>query len=84
MIDEKHLGELVAAGLFGLEIDHRENTESGKRKLREIAAAHDLIVTGSSDYHGSGKPNRPGENTTSDEMAARLIARATGASPRYP
>ncbi|MFB8190018.1 PHP domain-containing protein [Microbacterium sp. NPDC055988] len=75
---------LIAAGLGGFEIDHRENTESGKRKLREIAAEHDLIVTGSSDYHGSGKPNLPGENTTSDEMVARLIARATGSSPRYP
>ncbi|MGV2903470.1 phosphatase, partial [Microbacterium sp. AGC62] len=68
----------------GFEIDHRENTEAGKRKLREIADEHDLIITGSSDYHGSGKPNRPGENTTSDEMVARLIARGTGISPRYP
>jgi predicted metal-dependent phosphoesterase TrpH len=84
MMPVPFIERLIAAGLGGFEIDHRENTESGKRKLREIAAAHDLIVTGSSDYHGSGKPNRPGENTTSDEMAARLIARATGASPRYP
>lgn len=84
MMPVPFIERLIAAGLGGFEIDHRENTESGKRKLREIAAAHDLIVTGSSDYHGSGKPNRPGENTTSDEMVARLIARATGASPRYP
>lgn len=84
MMPVPFIERLIAAGLGGFEIDHRENTESGKRKLREIAAAHDLIVTGSSDYHGSGKPNRPGENTTSDEMVARLIARATGTSPRYP
>lgn len=75
---------LIDAGLAGFEIDHRENTEDGKRMLRRIAADHDLIVTGSSDYHGSGKPNRPGENTTSDEMVARLIARGTGSTPRYP
>ena len=52
--------------------------------LREIAAKHDLIVTGSSDYHGTGKPNRPGENTTADEMVARLLARGTGIAPRVP
>jgi len=76
--------QLIAAGLGGFEIEHRENTASGKRVLREIAQKHDLIVTGSSDYHGAGKPNRPGENTTSDAMVARLIDRATGSSPRYP
>ncbi|WP_223626008.1 PHP domain-containing protein [Microbacterium sp. EST19A] len=82
MMPVSYIERLIAAGLGGFEIDHRENTEAGKRKLREIAAAHDLIVTGSSDYHGTGKPNRPGENTTSDEMVARIIDRATGTAPR--
>ena len=76
--------QLIAAGLGGFEIDHRENTEQGKRTLQKLASKHDLIVTGSSDYHGAGKPTRPGENTTSDEMVARIIAQATGTSPRYP
>ncbi|WP_337005977.1 MULTISPECIES: PHP domain-containing protein [unclassified Microbacterium] len=84
MMPVPFIERLIDAGLGGLEIDHRENTEAGKRMLREIAAKHDLIVTGSSDYHGSGKPNRPGENTTSDEMVARLIARGTGSAPRHP
>ena len=84
MMPVPFIERLIDAGLGGFEIDHRENTEAGKRMLHEIAAKHDLIVTGSSDYHGSGKPNRPGENTTSDEMVARLIARATGIAPRHP
>jgi len=84
MLPLNMIEQLIAAGLGGFEIDHRENTAAGKRALREIAARHDLIVTGSSDYHGAGKPNRPGENTTSDEMVARIIERATGTSPRYP
>lgn len=83
MMPVAFMEQLIAAGLGGFEIDHRENTEAGKRMLRELAAKHDLIVTGSSDYHGSGKPNRPGENTTSEEMVARLIDRATGTAPRY-
>lgn len=84
MMPVPFIEQLIAAGLGGFEVDHRENTEAGKRKLREIAARHDLIVTGSSDYHGSGKPNRPGENTTSDDMVQRIIERGTGASPRFP
>ncbi|MFK0401657.1 PHP domain-containing protein [Microbacterium sp. NPDC090225] len=84
MMPMSFLERLIDAGLGGFEIDHRENTEAGKTLLRDLAARRDLIVTGSSDYHGSGKPNRPGENTTSDEMVERLIARASGTTPRYP
>lgn len=84
MMPIPYIERLIAAGLGGFEVDHRENTEAGKRMLRELAQKHDLIVTGSSDYHGSGKPNRPGENTTSDEMVARLLAQGTGIAPRFP
>jgi hypothetical protein len=50
-----------------------------KRWLRQLANQHNLIVTGSSDYHGlKGKPNRLGENTTSKEMLDRIIAQASG------
>lgn len=84
MMPVSFIERLIDAGLGGFEIDHRENTASGKKTLHAIAARHDLIVTGSSDYHGAGKPNRPGENTTSDEMVARLIDRASGSAPRYP
>lgn len=83
MMPVAFIEELIAAGLGGFEIDHRENTEQGKKTLHRLADAHDLIVTGSSDYHGAGKPNRPGENTTSTEMVARIIARATGTPPRH-
>ncbi|MDR2996979.1 MAG: PHP domain-containing protein [Microbacterium sp.] len=84
MMPVAFIERLIDAGLAGFEIEHRENTEEGKRMLRDIAAKHDLIVTGSSDYHGAGKPNRPGENTTDEAMIARLIARGTGSAPRYP
>lgn len=74
---------LIDRGLAGFEIDHRENTEPGKRTLRALASELDLIVTGSSDYHGLGKPNLPGENTTSDESVARIIERGRGTAPVY-
>ncbi|WP_244231649.1 PHP domain-containing protein [Rathayibacter sp. VKM Ac-2804] len=64
IVIESLLPDLVDAGLFGLEVEHRENTGEGKRRLRELAARYSLVTTGSSDYHGTGKPNRLGENTT--------------------
>ena len=78
------LERMLAAGLAGFELGHRENVEPGIRTLQRMTRERDLIVTGSSDYHGLGKPNQPGENTTDDEMVARLIDRATGTSPVYP
>ncbi|MBN9157723.1 MULTISPECIES: PHP domain-containing protein [unclassified Microbacterium] len=78
------LRRLIDAGLAGLEIDHRENTPEGRAWLHRIAAEHDLIVTGSSDYHGAGKPNVPGENTTTPAMLQRIIDRGSGAAPVYP
>jgi len=71
----------VDAGLAGLEIDHRENTDDGKAVLRSVASELGLIVTGSSDYHGDRKGNRLGENTTSEEHYEAILSRATGAAP---
>ena len=72
---------LVDAGLLGVEVDHRENTPAGRARLLELAERHDLIVTGSSDYHGDGKPNRLGENTTDPGQLERIVDAATGWVP---
>lgn len=71
----------VDAGLQGLEIDHRENTEEGKDVLRAVAAEFSLIVTGSSDYHGTKKPNQLAENTTDPAQLERILERASGGVP---
>ncbi|MCU1570841.1 MAG: metal-dependent phosphoesterase [Naasia sp.] len=81
MLPEDYLRRLVDEGLFGLEVHHRDNSEAGATRLLELAAKYDLAVTGSSDYHGTGKLNRLGEHTTSPEVLERLIARATGWAP---
>ena len=83
VIPEEKLEKLVEAGLFGIEVEHRDNTDSGKARLRELAAKFGLETTGSSDYHGDGKPNRLAENSTSPAVLERIIDRATGADPFY-
>lgn len=80
VVVEESLAEMVDAGLFGLEIHHRENTPDAKVRLFEYADRFGLAVTGSSDYHGAGKPNRLGENTTTPEVLDRILALGSGAS----
>ncbi|MGW9111955.1 PHP domain-containing protein [Microbacterium sp. NPDC055683] len=81
MIPVSTLHDLVDAGLAGFEVDHRENTADGRAALLRLVAERDLIATGSSDYHGLGKPNLPGENTTPAAMVRRIIAAGSGSRP---
>ncbi|KAA9395545.1 PHP domain-containing protein [Kocuria coralli] len=81
VVSREVLEDMIAAGLSGLEIAHRDNSEAARAELSAIAAEHDLIVTGSSDYHGAGKPNRLGENLTSVHSLRRIEAEAGGATP---
>ena len=78
IVEERTYHEMIDAGLAGLEIDHRDNPEEGREFLRRLAARHGLLVTGSSDYHGTGKPNLLGENLTAPEVLARIEELATG------
>lgn len=63
---------MIEAGLAGLEVYHRDNDPAGRDWLLATAARHQLLVTGSSDYHGAGKPNQLGENSTDPQTVARI------------
>ena len=67
---------LVAAGLNGIEVFHRDQSEDERNQLIEVARALDLVITGSSDYHGTGKMNQLGENTTAQAEWERLESMA--------
>jgi predicted metal-dependent phosphoesterase TrpH len=74
-----HFEEMIQKGLAGIEVYHREVPEAARSWLLDLAAKHDLVVTGSSDYHGvAGKPNQLGENTTSQEMLDRIVKLGKG------
>lgn len=80
IVGEQTYQEMIDAGLAGLEIEHRDNPEEGRRFLRRLAERHDLLVTGSSDYHGTGKPNLLGENLTAPEVLVRIEEMGTGST----
>ena len=46
--------------------------------MRSFSRIGRAFTTGSSDYHGTGKPNRLGENQTDPEALERIIAAASG------
>ena len=50
-----------------------------ERRVAALAGALGLFTTGSSDYHGAGKRNRLGENTTEPEVLEAIQALGTGA-----
>ncbi|HIW46705.1 MAG TPA: PHP domain-containing protein [Candidatus Yaniella excrementigallinarum] len=77
MVKDQLFYEMLDAGLAGVEVYHRDNSGSGKQWLLEFAQQHDLLVTGSSDYHGAGKSNMLGEHTTSRATVEAIERQAT-------
>ncbi|MDO5025991.1 MAG: PHP domain-containing protein [Trueperella sp.] len=73
-LPEVAVADLAATGLFGVEVNHRDNPIECRAELSSILAEHGLAEFGSSDYHGTGKPNQLGENTTAVEVFTQLVS----------
>ncbi|MEU2586822.1 PHP domain-containing protein [Streptomyces avermitilis] len=80
-VPESAIGELSAAGLDGIEVDHMDHEPATRARLRGLAADLGILATGSSDYHGSRKTCVLGEFTTDPEVYGEITRRATGAFP---
>lgn len=70
------LERFVTGGLWGIELEHPENRYDWLPELREASARHGLVVTGASDFHGAGKPNRLGERTSPRDVFEKIRERA--------
>lgn len=85
VLDGDALEHLQRLGLSGIEVDHQDHPEQVRRELRGIAGDLDLIVTGSSDYHGLGKVDHDlGCNLTAPEQFERLLALADASAAAAP
>ncbi|TNC49397.1 PHP domain-containing protein [Mumia zhuanghuii] len=74
VLTEEVIAGLAELGLVGLEVDHNDHDADSRAALRAIAHDLDLAVTGSSDYHGTGKVGYDlGVNTTAPDQAVRLL-----------
>lgn len=71
------MAALVEQGLDAIEVHHSDHPPEKRRELQEYAAAHGLLVTGGSDFHGDDDRDRPlgGVSLPADDFA-RLEAAA--------
>nr|WP_268267840.1 PHP domain-containing protein [Actinospica acidiphila] len=80
-VPDSAIAELARAGLDGIEVDHMDHDPGTRARLRGLAGELELLVTGSSDYHGSRKTCVLGEFSTDPEVYGEITRRATGAFP---
>ncbi|MFI7023158.1 PHP domain-containing protein [Micromonospora sp. NPDC049900] len=78
IVPDTLIAELAGVGLAGLEADHEDHSPAERAHVRGLAADLGLLVTGSSDFHGTHKTVRLGAFTTAPEEYERLVATASG------
>ncbi|MEV5629703.1 PHP domain-containing protein [Micromonospora tulbaghiae] len=81
IVPDELIADLAAAGLAGLEADHEDHDPAEREHVRALAADLGLLVTGSSDFHGTHKIVRLGAHTTGPEAYERIVALARGVTP---
>ncbi|MGW5576614.1 PHP domain-containing protein [Micromonospora chokoriensis] len=74
VVPDELITELAAAGLAGLEADHEDHSPAERAHVRALAADLGLLVTGSSDFHGTHKTVQLGAFTTGVEAYERIVA----------
>jgi predicted metal-dependent phosphoesterase TrpH len=78
VVEPSVIADLATIGLGGVEVDHPDHAQEDRELLRELAAAHDLVTTGSSDYHGTNKVTAVAVEHTDPDAFEALLARTSG------
>ena len=78
VVEPSVIADLAAVGLGGVEVDHPDHAQEDRELLRELAAAHDLVTTGSSDYHGTNKVTPVAVEHTDPDAFEALLVRTSG------
>ncbi|NJC81075.1 PHP domain-containing protein [Planosporangium mesophilum] len=81
IVPDAVIAEMAAAGLFGLEADHDDHSPAERAYVRALAADLGLVVTGSSDFHGTNKTVPLGAYTTAPDVYERIVGAAKGYGP---
>jgi 3',5'-nucleoside bisphosphate phosphatase len=78
VVEPSVLVDLAGRGLGGVEVDHPDHAPEDRELLRDLAARHGLLATGSSDYHGRNKTTPIAAETSGTDVLDALLARARG------
>jgi len=76
VVPDSLIVEMAGLGLFGLEADHEDHTPEQREQVRALAGRLGLVVTGSSDFHGSNKTVQLGANLTDPAVFEQIVAAA--------
>jgi 3',5'-nucleoside bisphosphate phosphatase len=80
-IGDDAIAAMAGAGLLGLEVDHPDHSPAERAHLRGLAGDLGLIVTGSSDYHGTNKQTGIAACTTDAAQFERILDAGIGSEP---
>ncbi|GAA3153699.1 PHP domain-containing protein [Blastococcus jejuensis] len=80
-VGDDAIAAMAEAGLLGLEVDHPDHSPAERAHLRGLAGDLGLIVTGSSDYHGTNKQTVIGACTTAPAQLEALLDAGIGSEP---
>ena len=78
VVPDQLIVDLAEAGLFGLEADHEDHSPGERAAVRMLAERLGLVVTGSSDFHGTHKTVQLGAFGTAESAYERIVAAASG------
>jgi predicted metal-dependent phosphoesterase TrpH len=81
VVGDAAVAAMAEAGLLGIEVDHPDHAPDERLHLRGLAVDLGLIVTGSSDYHGTNKTTVIGACTTDPDQFEAILAAGTGSAP---
>ena len=73
VVPDQLIVDLAAAGLGGLEADHTDHSPEQREHVRGLAKELGLLVTGSSDFHGSNKTVQLGACLTAPDQYEQLV-----------
>ena len=80
-VGDDAIAAMAGAGLLGLEVDHPDHSPAERAHLRGLAGDLGLIVTGSSDYHGTNKQTSIAACTTDPVQLERILDAGIGSEP---
>jgi len=76
VVPDSLIVEMAGHGLAGLEADHEDHSPEQREEVRALALRLGLVVTGSSDFHGSNKTVALGAHLTARGAFEQIRDRA--------
>jgi predicted metal-dependent phosphoesterase TrpH len=74
LYNSEEMGQLIEQGIDGIEAVHPSHHSKMKAELKDLAAKHELLITGGSDFHGKAEEalSRLGTHTVDSYRVTKI------------